>query len=310
MIKRMLTVLLLIVFAALLALPVVAQDDEEDGLDMELVDYINEASDGLANFDSYTISGTLTIDQEITAGEITIPSTIVQTITADIVQSDGVTVALDAEISQDIAMGMGMGEGSFVLDMIFVDGAVYVQARDFAGLMATAGLSEGWQQIGIEGSENNPLLDAFGDPDALLASFNEQLTYPLNEETILSLEERRELTIDDDPVRRFAIELDAQSVVDNGGLDSVLSNLEDSASQLGMTSDELIEQLLEGATLGIVVHISTETDRMRRIDSEVVFNSELMAMGEALTLSQTAAGSFVYSNFDEEFGITPPELDS
>ena len=304
MIKRLFVLLLL---ALLAVIPAVAQDDEEDeaALDTETLDYIAAAFEAMNNLDSVRIVGELTVDQEVTSAGMTIPTTITQEIDGRIGYGDDSTVdQLQMTLLQELEMGMGLGSGGMTLEMRLVDGTFYVQVSNTSGLMVGQ-FPEEWERLSDEST--SVIAEAFGDPEALIASFNQQIQYPITEETVIELDERRETDVDDDPVRRWDVVLDPSAIRDSGALEAALGRPPGRRQRRRLRQHRRLRQ---GSRRRIHrVYISTETDLIRQIDSEVVFDTALDIMGQSAELSQTAEGEFVYSEFNEPIEVEAPELE-
>lgn len=308
MMKRVLVLALMLV-VAVAAFPAFAQEDDE-----ETITYIAEAFSNVNKLDFYCVEGVLELDQLIAAQGTEVPTVIEQEIEACIAYDEGVTVAVDATLDQtfDVNLGFGDQTGEMSLDIRVVDDTVYLRVYDLSGLFAGQ-FDENWAILGQD-STADVITEAFGDPDTLIASFSQQLLYPINVDTVAEV-----TAIESDDVTEeegwvgFVMEMDALAVFSSADMEGLMGTID--ASQLGMEPEELMEMLIVGdpedesddATLVLTVYIDQEDDTVRRVDSEIIFDSTLTVMGLEMELDQAAVGSFIYSNFDEAFEVEVPQ---
>jgi hypothetical protein len=304
MIKRLTLALMIVI----LALPILAQDeeDEEAALIADISARVSAAVAQVDEFTSITLEGELSVSQRVEsiATETIINTSIDQEIEACIeYNEDGSTRAVSATLTQLLDINLGLGSGQLTIDIRVLEGEIYLRARDASGLMNGQFIEDEWFQLGAT-DDDNLLAQAFGDPEAIIASFSEQLQYPITMDTVIEVDDRRGRNIDDDPTERWELILDPQAVYATGALDNILEGVE--TDVIGTDADVLVEKLLNGAEITLNAFLSEETGYLRRIDSEVTFDTTLEVQGESIALNQTTESEFVYGGFDESCNVQAP----
>lgn len=299
--KRLMLLMTVLMMAALFVIPAAAQDDDET------LDYIAAAFDGVSDLETYRVTGDFIVTQTLEAEGMTIPTNLTQAIDARIGYEDGETVALDANLVQDIEIDLGIAGGSqagaMTLDMRIVDGEVYLRVSEPTGIFVGQ-FTDAWQILGESGAD--AITQAFGNPDDLIASFNQQLLYPIDSDTVTELTELGEVDVDGETLLGFELEMDVEAAFSSEDMGALLGGTMDT-SALGMTPEELMGQLLDGAELTLTVYISEEDDLVRRVESLVIFDASITAMNMEMDIEQSAEGLFTYSEFNEPFEVEAPE---
>lgn len=307
---RILAVLTLL----LMVIPTFAQDDaeEETPVDpsVEMIETLEQILTEMQGMSGIRIDGLLTVKQNIQTGGTSVETTFAQDIDLSLGRNGDTVEQVEAKLIQNLNLGLGIGRGSFTMDLILPKNGsdFYARLSDFSGLMLDMA-SEDWVVIGSDADEAEFVNDVFPSTSELVASFSRVIDYPLTEETILAVRERRSQPIryerHDYVVRRIEVEFDVDALLELGVLDSSLATVD--APALGLTNTELITALLDGATLSVNFYIDDETGYFRRIETLLTYDTSFIAQGEEIRLRQTSEGRVTYSQFDTEFDIQAPE---
>lgn len=289
-----------IIFVLMLALPmtVFAQSDADI-----TIDDIENAFTALFQNDSVRVEGTTVIDQNISLmGQTTIQS-VVQELTGEMSFADAELTGLSAQLNQSTtAESMGTTfEGGMLMEMIFVEGQLYLRISEGTGIMQGI-YPEGWVNIGEESSAI-PGMELF-NMETLLANFNKPILYPLNEETVTSFEvfeyDPEEVTVPEGTVA-YALEIDAQAAFSTGEIASMFSSFE----SMGVDMEDLLNQMMEGAKLSVVVYLLD--GQLVRIESVLGIDVEIDFSGQKVSMVQSSSAVFNYVEFNFPVEIVAPE---
>jgi hypothetical protein len=306
---RILAVLTL--FVAIL--PTFAQDEaeEETPVDpsIEMLATVESILEEMRALPGIRIDGLLTVKQNLRTGGTSVDTTFAQDIDLSIGRNGDQVEQVQAKLIQDLNLGLGIGRGSFTMDLILPknDDNFYARLSDFSGLMLDMAPQE-WVIVGSDVEEAEFINETFPSNIELLNSFSRVIDYPLTDETVLAVRERRAQPIryerHDYAVRRIEVEFDVNKLLELGILDSALATVD--ASALELNPDELLTALLDGATLSVNFYIDNETGYFRRIETLLTYDTSFIAMGQEVQLVQTSEGRFTYSQFGSEFDFQVP----
>jgi hypothetical protein len=293
--------------------PVIAQDDTEEATlspEEEMLTTVTSILEDMAALSAFRVDGDLTVRQTIQTGGTSVATAFVQDIDLQLARSGDTVDHLRADLQQTINLGMGIGSGGFSMELLLpsADDHFYARLGNFSGLMLELTGTE-WVVIGSESPEADFVNEAFPSPAALLASFSRVLDYPITEDTVLAVRERRAQNIryerHEYPTRRIEIEFNVAALLELGVLDTELRAVD--APALGLSNAELIDALIDGASLVVNFYVDEETGLFRRIETQFSYDSRFTAHGEEIRLQQTSEARFTYSRFNEEFTVTAPD---
>ncbi len=289
-----------ILFILMLALPLTVFAQSETDV---TIDDIENAFANLFKNDSVRVEGSTVIDQNITVmGQTTVQS-VVQELSGEMSFADAELTGLSAQLNQStVAESMGNTfEGAMLMELIYVDGALYLRISETTGIMEGI-YPENWINVEEEAA-TIPGMELF-NVDTLLASFNKPLMYPLNEETVLSLSafeyDPEEVTVPEGTVA-YTLEIDVQAAFASGEIASMFSSFE----SMGVDMEDLLNQMVEGAVLEVVVYLNE--GQLVRIESVLGIDVEIDFSGQKVQMVQTSSGVFNYVEFNFPVEITAPE---
>lgn len=301
---------LLLTALLLIVAPTFAQDEPEDP-SAELLAVVTGVLEDMAALTAFRIDGNLSVDQRLQTGDTQVRTRFSQALDMNIARNADGIERMRAEMEQTINLGLGIGSGGLRLELLMPsasDGIIYARASDFSGLMLNVAGDE-WVILGEDVGEAAFLNEAFPSTEALITSLSRIIEYPITDETVVEVRERRAQTIRYErgqyPSRRIEIVFDVPVLLEMGVLDSALRAVD--APALGLTNAELIDALMEGSRLAVNFFIDDEILMLRRIETEFSYDASFVAMGEEILLNQVSEGRFTYTQFDEDFEVNVPE---
>lgn len=294
--------------------PSFAQDEaeEETPVDpsVEMLETVENILQQMQALSSIRIDGLLTVKQNLQTGGTSVDTTFSQDIDLSLSRDGSVVEQVEARLIQDLNLGLGIGRGSFTMDLVLPknEDNFYARMSNFSGLMLDMA-PEDWVIVGSDVDEAEFINETFPSTMELLTSFSRIIDYPLTDETVLAVRERRSQPIryerHDYAVRRIEVEFDVDALLELGVLDSALATVD--APALGLTTADLVDALLDGASLAVNFYIDAETGLFRRIETLLTYDTSFVAMDQEIRLRQTSEGRFTYSRYDEAFEIQAPE---
>lgn len=296
-------------------IPALAQDEEteeETPVDpsVEMIETVDRILGEMQALSAIRIDGLLTVRQNLQTGGTSVDTTFAQDIDLSLGRNGDSIEQVQAKLIQNLNLGLGIGRGSFTMDLILPknEDNFYARLSNFSGLMLDMAPQD-WVIVGSDVDEAEFINENFPASAELLTSFSRIIDYPLTEETVIAIRERRSQPIryerHDYVVRRIEVEFDVQALLALGVLDSALATVD--APALEIPTAELTDALLDGASLSVNFYIDEETGLFRRIETLLTYDTSFVALGENVTLRQTSEGRFTYSQFNGEFDIQAPE---
>lgn len=303
-----------------LSMPVTAQSGFSSE-EQALIDDLQMALDQFALESSYSIRGVINLVQSIniesTALSGTLDQTIDQKMSGEYVRVSEDDVLASLEIDQSISQTFpGQPTPILVeqtLEMI-IDGDLFMRfsnlSADLAGMFP-----EDWVNLS-EDPNAFPGAEVIRAEQFTALIGQAQITYPLDEMTITSIEAVSEIPeeLAQDAVRGIRIEYDIQAVYEQGGLDAVLStlSLDTITSQFGMDFESFLENYVSNADMTITYFL--DEDNARIVGAETILmgqipldNIDLGGTSADLDIDQTQTILIQYSNFGENFDIQAPQ---
>ena len=303
-----------------LSMPVTAQSGFSSE-EQALIDDLQMALDQFALESSYSIRGVINLVQSIniesTALGGRLDQTIDQKMSGEYVRVSEDEVLASLEIDQSISQTFpGQPTPILVeqtLEMI-IDGDLFMRfsnlSADLAGMFP-----EDWVNLS-EDPNAFPGAEVIRAEQFTALIGQAQITYPLDEMTITSIEAVSEIPeeLAQDAVRGIRIEYDIQAVYEQGGLDAVLStlSLDTITSQFGMDFESFLENYVSNADMTITYFL--DEDNARIIGAETILmgqipldNIDLGGTSADLDIDQTQTILIQYSNFGENFDIQAPQ---
>jgi len=133
-----------------------------------------------------------------------------------------------------------------------------------------------------------------------------QFTVPLDETTVLDIEELEPETIDGVEFRVFEMGIDPEALMQTDMMSGLVSVFQGMVSAAEL--EDLLLQMAEGMTYDMTVFVNAANNIAERVEVVMVTDTEITLMGIELDLVQELTGFYTYSNFGEEVEIEAPDV--
>jgi hypothetical protein len=274
--------------------------------DLTTLEYVSKSFQDTSSLTALHMVGGQTVNQDISAQGTTIKQTIEQNFDGDLVlatdstQSDATQMTLEQSLS---ASGAGQNvSGTMTMDMIITDGVVYVQVYDTTGSFSGQ-FPDGWVNV----SENPSAIPGMNLLNIeQLAEMIRPVTYALNKDTVNSISEQSRETVDGQEMRVFSLSLNSKGLSESSTFKQLASAF--NTGSLGVDAQQIINDMLKGASLDLRLWIGTEDNLMHKSSVTVKIDANLNISGENVNLKQTSEGAFTFSNFNQPVEIQAPEV--
>ncbi|MFN8372539.1 MAG: hypothetical protein U0694_06645 [Anaerolineae bacterium] len=298
----------LVVCLLLLVGGVSAQSDFSDE-ELEWIEIVSDAFDNMADVESYSVIVDQTLAQEITSGSgrsaVQVTNDLTQRIEMQVEQGEE-GWNFNAVIEQDITASTGSvdSELHMTLEMIALDGEVYVHAAEVSPRSLASSFPEEWINLDDDGSRY-PALSALSavSPDAL---YNSTVALTVNEDVVLSIAEADSDEIDDQTMRVFEVEYDSQAMLESDAMAAIVDAV--AGMMRGIDFEDLISQMAEGSALSFTVWIGEDDGLVHRLDSLLLIDAEVEFMSTSFEMVQTTESSAIYADFGRDFNVQEPDF--
>ena len=297
---------LIFIFAIVLMsiYPAAAQENPPLSTDeLKLIDFVLASYEELFAQTSYTSELQQSMSQEITAG--------FTTITQDMKQSGSVEAALDPEggatnlhaiSNQRISVDTGDGNPQAMnndYELIIYDGVMYAKFENAESL----GVPRGWFNLQDLPGMEMLNLDQFTE----LTGANALKVYPINEETVATIEELDSETLEGETMRVIKITWDMAALAEMESM-SAIFNAEVFSQMLGIDPAEYMRQFALGSTYEQILWISTTDNLPHRADSRMVSDVTIDAMMGSMEMLYEQTSSATFADFGAPVTIEAPEI--
>lgn len=307
-------VTVVMVSTAIISAPARAQDGE--GLseaELELLDYVAEAIAALDALESYTLTGANTIEQDIAAGSGTFAVTMEMDMTQalagqvhggkDVVPKDS-TFMIEQAVS--VSLAGRSNRVTMTVEMTQVEGVLYVHIRDVTGAPAVT-YPEGW----VNTAENpealsNDLVNFAAFEDLIVGNV---LTFTLDEETVMGIEQLEGEEIEGREMKVFALQIFPQAALENNAV--AMGNLMNT-SALGMEPEELFALMADGMEVDYTIWVDAETNVFYKLLSTYSMTFTLnnaATQFQDMDIATTGSGETVVSDINAPVEIVAPDVD-
>lgn len=269
---------------------------------------VSAAFEAFLELESYTsaMEQTITQDMSLNMGGRTLQfsNTISQTGTS-VIQNTEDGFNMSGKLEQLITQNMGAGaqEMGWTLDLIVVDGVLYGRVDNAKGMFATMA-PEGWINVNEDGADS-PI---FAGISIEVIQQTYGLTYPLNEETVISITKLEDEELNGRVMRVFDISYNIDALLESGMFAAALGAM---GEQPGMTQEELtdlINQMLSGAEFQLKVWVGQNDGLLHRFDSLLKVDSTISFQGMKMPLVMEVVSAVTFSDFNAPVEIAAPEI--
>ena len=296
----------ILIITASLTVTTSAQDDD-------IVDFVLEALNSVAEQSSVQLTTETVIAQEIDMTGMPMEFSIIQSGEGAVIYDDGEVSAVSLLVTQSMdAGGMGalFGDLGLTLEMVYVDGETYTRVSDVTGF---------YEMMLEEFNADEWVLDESAtaalpfDIDTIIAQGGNVAIDTWVEEMVASAEELDGETANDQAMRVFALEGDMDALFDSEALSSVLSNFDMDGldlSSMGMDMEDLDLGMSDmTATLEMIVWIGEDDGLPYYVETITTFDTVMSMMGQSMDMTMILTQSTVYSDYNEDITIEAPEID-
>lgn len=308
MITRLFT---LSIIAALFSIPALAQTTLTDA-EIETLTRIDTALQNTIASDSYTSTGTMTVNQTITSDEdgfpITVDQQIVQTMRGSIQRIDEATIAADMRVEQVIASVFAgtTTEIEQTLEFVVLPDDAYVRVSDVVPSEIAALYPEGWIVLN-ELATTNPVF-AVLNPDQFVSTVTNPIPVSLDATVVTGLTTLDNETVDGVVFERYSLTIDPEALFNEEATATMLGAFD--FSQLGVDMDSFLEAFAAGSEIEYELWLNTETMLVTRNINQITTTADveftLEGQAIALTITQNAVADVDFGDFDVPVEITAP----
>lgn len=274
---------------------------------------VSAAFEAFLKLESYTsvMEQTITQDMSLNMGQQTMggqtlqfSNTISQSGTS-VIQNTEDGFNMSGKLEQLITQNMGAGsqEMGWTLDLIVVDGVLYGRVDNAKGMFSTMA-PEGWINVNEDGADS-PI---FAGINIEMLQQTYGLTYPLNEETVISITKLEDEELNGQVMRVFDISYNIDALLESGMFAAALGAV---GEQPGMTQEELIDlinQMLSGAEFQLKVWVGQNDGLLHRFDSLLKVDSTISFQGMSMPMVMEVVSSVTFSDFNAPVEIAAPEI--
>jgi len=303
---------------AFLVGPVMAQSSGLSANELEALALVQNANDIFKNLESFFARGEMNIAQHMLISQGGI-DTQVNTITLQVISGPQVNhpdgslsaiMKLQQEVSIDNPVPVDLSQ---TMEMVIVDGDLYIQVHDVEPAFAAAVYPVGWVNL-----TENPDIPAFATINAgqFANTISSSLLLDINEATIASITELEPDTINGQLMNVINLVYDVQALYSQPEVALGLGLFDTSQLGFELQPGDLPALIGEDATIDLTVWIGFNDRMLHRFDMNMdmvldmtgfLANANIgLPAGTTATMNQQMNWSFVYSAFNEEFEIVAP----
>lgn len=307
--KRLLTGLLLLVLVA----PLFAQDAALTDAELELVEYVSNATTNTLALSSYTASGTMSITQHIepesaTPGIAEVNQEVEQTINGQMLMSEDGEISANMVIEQNIVMTLtGQPETNITqtIEIVVFDGNLYLRFSNLSPLLENL-FPQDWVNL-----NENP--NAFPGSEVIVAdqyvqAIQASLALPLSEELINSIEELAEETMDGQTMRVFQMDINPVALFASEEMGTAMGMFNMQA--MGVTTEEAMIAFGEKMQMQLLLYVGVEDELVHYQETYITVDeldmSGMMNQTTPVYLSQEITTAITYSDFNAPVTIEAP----
>lgn len=276
---------------------------------LDLIDLSKAAFDNVYTLESVRVTGWQTITLELEVQNETLEMTLSQDFDGWTLLEDGITSAVEITIYQEIALdagSQGQASGDQTLEMILIDGELYVRVADSGGALRGVGPDD-WVNL----SQDPDAFPEMGeqDIDSIIEQSINPIPYPITASTVRQIEEADPEKLNGENVRVIDIVLDTSTLAGTAMFDE----MRDAFESLGIRdTDEVLEVLLEDAVLEIRLWVG-EDGIMRQSSQAFEFDGDISeffprGVGDVL-IAMSVSSVTTYTDLNKPHEIEAPDVD-
>jgi hypothetical protein len=293
----------------LLGITVVAQAQDMTQAEQELLAFVTEAFDTTTSQESFAVTGTNNIVQDITAvtaaGTTTSLQKINQAITGELQLQPTLAASMQLHQKLDITVNGQVQTLDQTIEMILLPDAFYMRFPSTLPLMAGISFPKDWVNL-MENPDAFPGANLI-NADQYLNMVQSQLKYQIDETTTTAVQELPAETIDGVEMRVIEIQLDFELLMQSEEMRAAMGIL--NLEQMGLDAEQFMESM-DADNLIIIVWVNPEDHLIYQQSSIMDMTMEMGDLFPGITsgtLNQHLEQTTSYSRYNEAFTIEAPE---
>lgn len=297
MIKRFLVVVV-VLMVMVNVMPAAAQEDALTEEELALIEYLAGVYETFFTLKTVQATTVQNIDQDVTAGTVTINQVIHQEMQTQIIyDEEGNLSALYSKNEQSLSQEVA-GQPAVTVDtdseMIMVDGQLYMRLTT-----PQPGLPTGWfDPATLPGNIYN--YDAMME----MAGRNSLALYPISPDTVVAIRELEPETVDGVEMRVFELEFATEIILEQSGLEAMFN------ADAGFDVEDMVAKMGDDASYIQKIWIGAKDNMLYRAEFTLqtsMQDIEVTGAG-AMDLVQDITGSVEYYGFNEPLKIEAPTM--
>jgi hypothetical protein len=189
------------------------------------------------------------------------------------------------------------------MEMILFDGEFYLRITDVSPRSIRSSFPDDW--VNVEDAQDDYPFLASINVETITSSYAGPLSIPIDEDSVLAIEEGEDDEIDGQDMRVFEIEYGAEVLLSTEAMSALVEAFAGMAP--GIDVEDIIAQMADGAEIIYTVWIGEDDELIHRMDSAVSIDTTLDLMGTEFDFVQETEATAVYSDFGEDFDIEEPD---
>jgi hypothetical protein len=307
MVRRLSGMVLLLVLCFSVGIgSIAAQDQAED----ETLAYVMQAIENMTELDTVRTAVEQTIYQSFDAQGTTVNMSISQIIDGAYDNSgEDVRFSVSNAQTMDTEVGGQSQVLEMTMDMIAVADTLWVRVHDTNPSSLGALFPSEWTNA-TEDPTQIPGFEMLA-LDQLLQLTNTWQAYPLNDETIESIEELERDELDGIEMRVFAVTYSSEGLLKTGLAEQIGQAF--NAEAMGVDMEGMMQQLIEGAMLDMTVWIGVKDNLLYRSEVHMVVDATIEDVFPGIStmdIQQDLNARYDYYSFNEPVEITAPDTDA
>jgi hypothetical protein len=312
MIRKLLSILLLLLFTSPIKPSTVAAQSVFTDNQKALIQDLQTAVSRFQQLNSYAASGDLRINEEINRNNKTLNHIVYSTFKGQVVKKSNNPDLQFSINTQDYSVAVGdlapfdtSGDTTNQIDMIVTDGKFYLQLSNITPKSIAPSSPNGWARIdNLPAFSGSDLLNR----DTYLRQFTTQISYPINEQAIVSIQELPPQSSNNQPnAKGLKVVFDGVQLFKDGRLDKFMDMF-----NIDKTLDKENQRRLMGqnAFFQVIYWVGVDDQMIHAIDAASVkrsgSNNVANSSSTSQYIDQMLMTSITFSDFNEPISIVPP----
>ena len=314
MTRKLISILLLLLFTSPIKPSTVNAQSVFTDNQKALIQDLQTAVNRFQQLNSYTASGNLRISEQINRNNKTLNHVVYETFKGQVVKKSNNT---DLQISintQDYSVAVGdlapfdsSEDTTNQIDVIVTDGQFYLQLSNITPKSRAPKSPNGWARI-----DNMPAFSGsdFLSIDTYLRLIITQMSYPINEQSIVSIQELPSQSSNNQPnAKGLKVVFDGVQLFKDGRFDKVMDMF-----NIDKTLDKENQRSLMGqnAFFQVIYWVGVDDQMIHAVDAASVMRSgsdniaTTNNTNNSQYIDQMSITSIAFADFNKPIGIVPP----